>query len=60
MNPLRELQQSVGIMAETGLMYFRSVIAAGGTPDEAERLTKCFLLTMMQYENKQTKGANDE
>ena len=60
MNPLRELQQSIGIMAETGLMYFRNVIAAGGTPDEAERLTRCFLLSMMQYGNNKPKGETDE
>ena len=59
-NPLQELKQSIGIMAEIGLMYFRNVIAAGGTPDEAERLTKCFLLSMMQYGNKTAEGENNE
>ena len=60
MTPFDELKQSIGIMAEIGLMYFRTVIAAGGTPDEAERLTRCLMSSMMQYGTDKNKGAHDE
>lgn len=40
---LRALLNAIGGIAEVSLQYYRSIIGAGGTPEEATNLTKAFL-----------------
>lgn len=40
---LKDFINAVGTVAETALLFYRSVLAAKATPEEAMRLTQAFL-----------------
>ena len=40
---IKELIDSVGAVAEMSLVFFRSVLGAGGTIEESMRLTQVFI-----------------
>lgn len=44
---MEELKKAVGISAEMSLMYFRAVLAAGATPQEASALTQAYIAAML-------------
>lgn len=42
-NKLKEFMNAIGTVAETTLIFYRSIIEAGGTQEEAMRLTQAFI-----------------
>ena len=42
-NKLREFMNAIGIVAETSLIFYRNVTKAGGTQEEAMRLTQALI-----------------
>ena len=39
---LKEFMNAIGVIAETALIFYRNVLEAGGTQEEAMRLTQAF------------------
>lgn len=44
---MKELVNAIGVIAETSLLYHRTVMAAGATPEEAVRLTQAYIAAFM-------------
>lgn len=44
----KELYKAIGVLAETGILFYRAAVQAGATPGEARLLTQAFLRTSMQ------------
>lgn len=44
----KELYKAIGVLAETGILFYRATIQAGATPGEARLLTQAFLRASMQ------------
>lgn len=44
----KELYKAIGVLAETGILFYRATIQAGATPGEARLLTQAFLRVSMQ------------
>ena len=42
-NQLKEFMNAIGAVAETTLIFYRSIIKAGGTQEEATRLTQALI-----------------
>lgn len=42
-NQLKEFMNAIGAVAETTLIFYRSIINAGGTQEEATRLTQALI-----------------
>lgn len=42
-NQLKEFMNAIGVVAETTLIFYRSIIKAGGTQEEATRLTQALI-----------------
>ena len=42
-NQLKEFMNAIGAVAETTLIFYRSIIKAGGTQEEATRLTQTLI-----------------
>ena len=42
-NKLKEFMNAIGTVAETTLIFYRSIIETGGTQEEAMRLTQAFI-----------------
>lgn len=45
-NEIEEFRKSVGVQAEMTLIYFRAILGAGGTMEEAMRLTQAYVAGM--------------
>lgn len=45
---LKELYKAIGVLAETGILFYRATIQAGATPGEARLLTQAFLRASMR------------
>lgn len=44
----KELYKAIGVLAETGILFYRATIQAGATPGEAMILTQAFIRASMQ------------
>ena len=44
----KELYKAIGVLAETGILFYRATIQAGATPREAMILTQAFIRASMQ------------
>lgn len=44
----KELYKAIGVLAETGILFYRATIQAGATSREARLLTQAFLRASMQ------------
>ena len=55
---LQEFINALGMIAETALVFYRSVLAAKATPEEAIRLTKAFAATL--YGNNKNDNSGKE
>lgn len=44
----KELYKAIGVLAGTGILFYRATIQAGATPGEARLLTQAFLRASMQ------------
>lgn len=44
---LQEFMTAIGTVAETALIFYRSVLEAGGTPEEAMRLTQALIASLI-------------
>lgn len=44
----KELYKAIGVLAETGILFYRAAVQAGATPGEARFLTQAFLRASMQ------------
>ncbi len=42
-NQLKEFMNAIGMIGETTLIFYRSIIEAGGTQEEAMRLTQALI-----------------
>lgn len=40
---MKELFEAIGVLAETSLAFYRTVLAAGGSPEEAVTLTAALI-----------------
>ncbi|MCG4705062.1 hypothetical protein NE547_07220 [Flavonifractor sp. DFI.6.63] len=49
---LQEFINALGMIAETALVFYRSVLAAKATPEEAIRLTQAFIAATLYGNNK--------
>ena len=54
---IEEVRTAVGITAEMSLMYFRAIIGAGATIEEAMRLTQAYIAAIL-YGNKKDPEEN--
>lgn len=44
----KELYKAIGVLAETGILFYRATIQAGATPGEAMISTQAFIRASMQ------------
>lgn len=44
---MKELVNAIGVIAETSLLYYRTIVGAGATPEEAVRLTQAYIAALM-------------
>lgn len=44
----KELYKAIGVLVETGILFYRATIQAGATPREAMILTQAFIRASMQ------------
>ena len=49
----KELYKAIGVLAETGILFYRATIQAGATPREAMILTQAFIRASMQGESEE-------
>lgn len=46
-NSIKDLLNALGIMAETSLNFYRSLVQAGATAEEAKTLTQAYIAVML-------------
>lgn len=44
---LEEMRQAIGVMAETGIIFFRAALEAGATMEETVKLTQAYMAAVM-------------
>lgn len=44
---IEEMKQAVGVMAETALILYRSVLGTGATIDEASKITQAYIAALL-------------
>lgn len=50
-DPLNDVLNAIGVLAETSLNFYRSLVQAGATEEETKALTQAYIAAMM-YGNK--------
>lgn len=56
----KELCKAIGVLAETGILFYRATIQAGATPGEARLLTQAFLRASMQGDDTPESESEEE
>lgn len=50
-NPLKDILNAIGVLAETSLNFYRSLVQAGATEEETKALIQAYIAAML-YGNK--------
>lgn len=56
----KELYKAIGVLAETGIFFYRATIQAGATPGEARILTQAFIRASMQGDDTSASESEEE
>ena len=56
----KELYKAIGVLAETGILFYRATIQAGATPGEARILTQAFIRASMQGDDTPPEHESEE
>lgn len=56
---LKELQEALGALAESSLLFFKAALGAGASAAEALQLTQAYMVAMLQQTRTQNKEGDD-
>lgn len=56
----KELYKAIGVLAETGILFYRATIQAGATPGEAVILTLAFIRASIQGDDTPPEHESEE
>ena len=56
----KELYKAIGVLAETGILFYQATIQAGATPGEAMILTQAFIRASMQGDDTPPEHESEE